>query len=117
MTFCRRLSVRNPGWRGHQIIDRSKTKSTLWGVASTGQVAREGTVSMVERWDGSVDATVCPQPIRLRLRAGVDSAALEDYKQATRDLAAALRSQDQQWIARAQRRWETTRIHVEDQGD
>lgn len=90
----------------------AKTKDTIWGVASTGQIAPEGTVTLREHWDGRVDAIVSPRPIRLRIRPGADPAAVEEYKVATRELTAAIRSQDQQWIARAQRRWETTRNRI-----
>lgn len=72
-----------------------------------------GTVTHREHWDGHVDAVVSPRPIRLRLRPGADPADVEDYKAATLQLSAALRSQDQQWIARAQRRWETARNRIE----
>lgn len=39
-----------------------------WGVASTGQVSKQGTVSQWERWDGSVDCEVKPKAFRIRMR-------------------------------------------------
>lgn len=59
--------LRDGSW---EVINEDGTRSIVWGVASTGQVANEGTAELVDHADGSRDAIVRPQPVNTRAAAG-----------------------------------------------
>ncbi len=55
-------------------VDRdSDTKQTRWGVASTGQRATQGVVTMREHASGRVDAVVVPEPTTLATKPGPET--------------------------------------------
>ena len=47
---------------------KKRVNAVTVGVAKTGQVSNQGTVTQSEHWDGSMDATVKPQPVSLSMR-------------------------------------------------
>lgn len=49
-------------------VNDDDTKSTLWGVASTGQRSRQGAVVLSEHKSGRQDAHVYPEPVSVGLR-------------------------------------------------
>ena len=55
-----------------------------WGVAKTGQVSPHGIVEQWERWDGSVDAEVFPQPFRIRIGPGAGPEQVAELEAAVR---------------------------------
>ncbi len=77
-----------------------------WGIAKTGQVSKQGTAEMWERWDGSVDATVYPKALRIRIRAdtGADLAAIAEFEAAVREHEMALKTNDMALRARTTKR-------------
>jgi hypothetical protein len=91
---------------GYQKRTRSKTE----GVASTGQVAKTGTVTHTEHWNGSVDATVRPRTARMKVKAtmGADPNpyhvhAIAAFEKATRRLDFARKSGDKGFLVKAER--------------
>lgn len=44
---------------------KKKTRIRVDGLAATGQVSPQGTVTHRDHWDGSMDAIVTPQPVQL----------------------------------------------------
>jgi len=90
-----------------------------WGVARTGQVSKQGTVELWERWDGSVDATVRPQTMGFRMRlkpGGVDVRAMAEFEDAVREHETALRSKSPDWIVRTTRRVEKAKAVLAQKG-
>lgn len=53
-----------------EVVNEDGTRSIVWGVASTGQKAKEGTAELVDHADGSRDAIVRPEPASLGVRSG-----------------------------------------------
>lgn len=53
-----------------EVVNPDGTRSFVWGVASTGQVSKEGTAELVDHADGRKDAIVRPQPAAVGLRSG-----------------------------------------------
>ena len=49
------------------LLHPERTNTVVTGVAKTGQISPKGTVVQTEHWDGRMDATVAPAPIRLRI--------------------------------------------------
>ena len=48
-----------------QRVNDDDTKSTVWGVAGSGQRSRQGIVMTTEHRSGRVDAHVTPEPVTL----------------------------------------------------
>lgn len=62
--------LRDGSW---EVVNDDGTKSIIWGIASTGMKAREGTAEIVHHKDGRQDAIVRPQPASLGIRSGGDT--------------------------------------------
>ncbi len=45
-----------------EVIYDDGTRSIIWGVAGSGQIAKQGLVEFIQHADGSQDAVVTPQP-------------------------------------------------------
>ena len=91
---------------GYQNRTRDKTE----GVARTGQVAKTGTVTHTEHWNGSMDATVRPRTVTMKMKAtmGADPnpdhvKAIAAFEKATRRLDFARQAKDHNFIAKAER--------------
>ena len=89
---------------------RDRTKSTTVGVAKTGQVAPKGTVTSTEHWNGSVDCTVRPRAVTMRVKATIGADpnpdhvhAIAGFEKATRRLDFARNTGDEGFIASAER--------------
>jgi hypothetical protein len=52
---------------------KKRTRITVDGLAATGQVSPQGTVTHREHWDDSMDAIVTPQPVSLAVANANDS--------------------------------------------
>lgn len=67
-----------------EVVNDDGTRSFIWGVASTGQVARQGIAELVDHADGSKDAIVRPQPVNTGIRSGYekrpDDFTLDDFQ-------------------------------------
>ena len=88
---------------------QNRTRSETEGVASTGQVAKTGTVTHTEHWNGSVDATVRPRTVTMKMKAtyGADPnpdhvRAIAAFEKATRRLDFARQAGDPSFLGRAE---------------
>jgi hypothetical protein len=82
-----------------------------WGVASTGEVSKNGTVTQIEHWDGSMDAVVKPKPFGVKLKRVAEGSpahlkAMQELEAALKELRVAERAGDAVWQQRARRRVE-----------
>ena len=86
-----------------------------WGRAKTGQVSKQGTVEIFEHWDGSRDATVHPQSMRIRMRPTVSlTAEVAELEAAIRENEIARRSQDAGWHRRTAARVEAAKRRLQE---
>lgn len=53
-----------------QRVNPDDTKSTVWGVAGSGQRSKSGVVKLTEHKSGRVDAHVTPEPVSLAVGVG-----------------------------------------------
>lgn len=53
-----------------QRVNDDDTRSTVWGVAGSGQRSRQGVVQLTEHKTGRVDANVTPEPVTLSTIVG-----------------------------------------------
>ena len=91
---------------GYQKRTHSKTE----GIAKTGQVAPKGTVTHTEHWNGSMDATVRPRTVTMKMNTTIGAdpdpdhvAAIAVFEKATRRLDFARHTGDEAFIMRAER--------------
>ena len=101
---------------GYQKRTQSKTE----GVAKTGQVADTGTVTHTEHWNGSMDATVRPKTVTMKMKAtyGADPDpqhvhAIAQFEKATRRLDFARHTGDESFIMRAERQMQVAQEQLE----
>ena len=101
---------------GYQKRTQSKTE----GVAKTGQVADTGTVTHREHWNGSMDATVRPKTVTMKMNVtmGADPdpqhvQAIAVFEKATRRLDFARQSGDSSFIMKAERAMATAQKQLE----
>jgi len=88
---------------------RDRTHAKTDGIAKTGQVAPTGTVTHVEHWNGSMDATVRPKTVTMKVKATIGAdpdpdhvQAIAVFEKATRRLDFARHTGDQAFIMRAE---------------
>ena len=102
-----------------RLIDPTKTNSRTWGVAETGETSPSGSVTLTEHWDGSVDATVRPQPIRMVVTNGAPPrarvvAAIAELEAATREARLAKHSGSAEWSRYATKRLKNAAAQLEE---
>ena len=100
---------------------KDRTHSRTWGIAKTGQISKQGTVTQTEHWNGSMDATVRPAAFGIGLHPmrpqSADSvAAVLELEAAIRENETALRSSDQGWRQRTARRVEVAKRRLAETG-
>jgi hypothetical protein len=61
------MTVTNIGFISEEMKKGRHLKGR-WGIAQSGQIAKEGTVEHWEHWNGSVDANVRLRPFKMRLK-------------------------------------------------
>ena len=96
-----------------RLLHPEHTHTKTWGIAKTGQVSRQGTVTQTEHWDGRMDATVAPAPIRLRITRDAPPnparvAAFAELEKAARRYRIARLSQDPELSLTSAKRIATT---------
>ena len=101
-----------------RLLHPERTHTKTWGIAKTGQVSRQGTVTQTEHWDGRMDATVAPAPIRLRNTRDAPPnparvAAFAELETAARRWRIARHSDDPKLMRSAQARLDAATIRLE----
>ena len=97
-----------------------RTRSKTEGVAKTGKTSTKGTVTHTEHWDGSVDATVRPGPISMKLTNPLGAPpdpdhvkAIARYEKAIRRLDFARKGNDTEFLRRAEQEVYDAQRHLE----
>lgn len=100
-----------------RLLHPEHTNTVVTGIAKTGQVSKKGTVAQTEHWDGSMDATVAPAAIRLRITRDAPPdparvAAFAELENAARRYRIARLSQDAGLLKSAQARLDVATIRL-----
>ena len=104
-----------------QGYKNSRRAVAHYGEAESGEISESGTATQYEWWDGRVDATVRPAPIRMRLTqtdgAPLDKnhvAAIHEMGEATREAALSKKVGNQEWMKYAYARLAAAKRRVEE---
>ena len=98
---------------------KQSTRDRTEGIASTGEVSPNGTVTHTDHWDGRVDATVKPQAYGMRLTPISDAPpnpahveAVAALQEAAEQIKYARAANDPAWIRRASHQYNQAKDRV-----